>query len=114
MKIKKIGHSGTLDPDATGVLPVCVGRATKVIEFLMEKDKSYHVVLRLGVETDTQDASGKYLPVGRLPAPMKRYGSHSFLCGGYHAGTTHVLGCRINGKRLYEMARQALRSKSAR
>lgn len=93
LKIKKIGHAGTLDPDATGVLPVCVGRATKVIEFLMEKDKSYHVVLRLGVETDTQDASGEILACRRLPAPMKRYGKPFFPLWGYHAGTTHVLGC---------------------
>ena len=52
---KKIGHTGTLDPDATGVLPVCLGKATKVCELLTDKKKTYLAVVRLGVQTDTQD-----------------------------------------------------------
>lgn len=59
--IRKIGHTGTLDPDATGVLPVCVGKATKVCDLLTEKDKTYRAVMRLGIVTDTQDMSGKVL-----------------------------------------------------
>lgn len=55
---KKIGHTGTLDPDATGVLPVCLGKATKVCELLTDKDKEYEAVLLLGKKTDTQDISG--------------------------------------------------------
>ena len=58
---KKIGHTGTLDPDAEGVLPVCLGRATKVCAMLTEKDKTYEAVLLLGKETDTQDISGTVL-----------------------------------------------------
>ena len=54
---KKIGHTGTLDPDATGVLPVCVGNATKVCGLLTDKDKEYRAVLQLGLSTDTQDAT---------------------------------------------------------
>ena len=52
---KKIGHTGTLDPDATGVLPVCLGRATKVCELLTDHDKTYEPLLLLGKTTDTQD-----------------------------------------------------------
>lgn len=61
LKIKKIGHTGTLDPEATGVLPVCVGNATKVCALLTDKDKEYLCVMRLGVETDTQDMTGTVL-----------------------------------------------------
>lgn len=60
-KQKKIGHTGTLDPDATGVLPVCFGRATKLCDLLTDKDKTYVAELLLGQETDTQDISGTVL-----------------------------------------------------
>ena len=56
---KKIGHTGTLDPDATGVLPVCLGKGTKLCDMLTDKDKTYEAVMRLGIKTDTQDMSGK-------------------------------------------------------
>lgn len=61
LKQKKIGHTGTLDPDAEGVLPVCLGKATKICEYLTEKDKTYRTVLHLGITTDTQDRSGNVL-----------------------------------------------------
>jgi tRNA pseudouridine55 synthase len=67
----KLGHGGTLDPMASGVLPVCVGEATKVIAFLLDADKEYLAVVRFGVETDTLDATGQVLsekPVGNLDA----------------------------------------------
>ena len=54
---KKIGHTGTLDPDAVGVLPVCLGRATKLSDMLTDKDKVYEAVMHLGLETDTQDTT---------------------------------------------------------
>ena len=53
LKQKKIGHTGTLDPDAEGVLPVCLGKATKICEYLTEKDKTYRTVLHLGMTTST-------------------------------------------------------------
>lgn len=56
---KKVGHTGTLDPDAVGVLPICVGRATKVCDLILNKDKAYECELTLGVETDTYDSSGE-------------------------------------------------------
>ena len=58
---KKIGHTGTLDPDATGVLPVCLGKATKLCDIIGDWDKTYEAVLLLGKETDTEDTSGKIL-----------------------------------------------------
>ena len=61
VKQKKIGHTGTLDPDAEGVLPVCLGNATKLCGLLSEKEKTYEAVLLLGQTTDTQDLSGKIL-----------------------------------------------------
>jgi tRNA pseudouridine55 synthase len=59
--IQKVGHAGTLDPSATGVLPICVGKGTKVVEYLLAADKEYRAVLRLGEETDTLDATGEVL-----------------------------------------------------
>ncbi len=61
---KKIGHTGTLDPDAEGVLPVCLGKATKVCDMLTDSDKIYRTVMLLGIETDTQDTTGTVLAEG--------------------------------------------------
>lgn len=61
LKVKKVGHTGTLDPAATGVLPICLGKATKLARLLTETDKDYRAVMRLGETTDTQDATGKVL-----------------------------------------------------
>lgn len=61
LNIKKVGHTGTLDPDAAGVLPICIGKATKVSELILNKDKSYICELTLGIETDTYDSSGTIL-----------------------------------------------------
>ena len=68
--IKKIGHTGTLDPDATGVLPVCIGKATKVCDLLTDKDKTYEAVMRLGVVTDTQDMTGQFVGQIEQVPPM--------------------------------------------
>ena len=61
LNTKKVGHTGTLDPDASGVLPICIGKATKVSELILNKDKSYICELTLGMNTDTYDSSGKIL-----------------------------------------------------
>ena len=71
LRQKKIGHTGTLDPDAVGVLPVCLGKGTKLCDVLTDKSKAYRAVLLLGVETDTEDAGGEILnrcPPERLAA----------------------------------------------
>jgi tRNA pseudouridine55 synthase len=59
LKIRRVGHTGTLDPRATGVLPICVGRATRIAQFLTQADKEYLMTLRLGITTDTLDADGR-------------------------------------------------------
>ena len=61
LHMKKIGHTGTLDPEAEGVLPVVLGKATRLVDMLTEKEKTYETVLRLGIETDTQDMTGQVL-----------------------------------------------------
>ena len=61
LKTRKIGHTGTLDPDATGVLPVCIGRATKLCDMLTDKNKDYEAVIRFGLTTDTEDISGNVI-----------------------------------------------------
>ena len=61
LNTKKVGHTGTLDPDASGVLPICIGKATKVSELILNKDKSYICELTLGITTDTYDSSGEIL-----------------------------------------------------
>ncbi len=105
---KRIGHTGTLDPDAVGVLPVCLGKATKVCGLLSDRDKSYRAVCQLGVETDTQDLTGTVL----------REMDHSGVtreqieaCLGEFRGeiwqTPPMYSARkVNGKRLYELARE--------
>ena len=66
LHMKKIGHTGTLDPDATGVLPVCIGKATKVCGLLTDKDKTYRAVVKLGVTTNTEDMTGEILAKQRI------------------------------------------------
>ena len=61
VRLKRIGHTGTLDPEVTGVLPLCLGRATRVVEYLQELPKEYHAVLRLGYATDTEDITGNVI-----------------------------------------------------
>lgn len=107
--VKKVGHAGTLDPDASGVLPVCVGKATKVIEFLMEKDKSYRVGLYLGRATDTQDASGKVLYEKPVEADFCEIEKavKSFI-GNIEQIPPMFSAIRVAGKRLYDLARKGI------
>ena len=107
LKTKKIGHTGTLDPDAEGVLPVCIGRATKVCDILTDKDKVYEGVMLLGVETDTQDTSGeilKELPVTVSEECVKET-MLSFV-GDYAQVPPMYSALKVNGKKLYELARE--------
>lgn len=103
---KKIGHTGTLDPDAEGVLPVCLGTATKVCELLTEKDKVYEAVLLLGTETDTQDASGTVLnqkDVRHTPQEIQNVIT-SFI-GDYSQIPPMYSALKVNGKKLCDLAR---------
>jgi len=68
INVKKAGHTGTLDPLATGVLPICVGEATKISDFIMEGDKAYEVIAKLGERTNTLDADGTVIATGNKPS----------------------------------------------
>ncbi len=106
LKIKKIGHTGTLDPDATGVLPVCVGKATKLCDMLTDKDKVYECVMLLGTETDTYDMSGKILERKSVTVNEKEVEDaiNSFV-GDIMQVPPMYSALKVNGKKLYELAR---------
>lgn len=104
---KKVGHCGTLDPDATGVLVVCVNKATKAIQFLMSDSKVYRATLALGKSTDTYDASGKVLEektVGKIERQDVIDTLNSFL-GKSKQKPPIYSAIKVNGKKLYEYAR---------
>ncbi len=104
---RKIGHTGTLDPAATGVLPVCLGSATKLCDMLGEKDKEYVAELLLGVETDTQDTTGTILATKEVAATEEevRFACESFI-GDYEQIPPMYSALKVNGKKLYELARE--------
>ncbi len=105
---KKIGHTGTLDPDAEGVLPVCLGRATKVCDLLTDKDKTYRAVLLLGQTTDTQDTSGTVLETSdtsNLNETQVMEAVQSFV-GEYAQIPPMYSALKVGGKKLYELARE--------
>ena len=105
---KKIGHTGTLDPDAEGVLPVCLGRATKVCGMLTDRDKAYRTVLLLGKTTDTQDVTGTVLSeadTGALTDDEAASGIMGFV-GEYDQVPPMYSALKVGGKKLYELARE--------
>ena len=108
LKVKRIGHTGTLDPDATGVLPICVGKATKLVELLTADTKEYAATMKLGITTDTQDASGSVLEThstdGVTEDDVRR------VIAGFIGEIQQIppmySAVKVDGKRLYELARQ--------
>lgn len=107
LKIKKIGHTGTLDPDAEGVLPLCIGNATKLVDLITDKDKTYEAVLKLGTTTDTQDITGTILTMAEVTAtiPEIEEAIRSYI-GEYMQLPPMYSAIKVNGKKLYELARQ--------
>ena len=103
---KKIGHTGTLDPDATGVLPVCLGNATKVCDMLTDSDKTYQAVLLLGKETDTQDMTGTVLAEKPVTADEQMVSEviRSF-CGKQMQIPPMYSALKVNGQKLCDLAR---------
>ena len=102
-----VGHGGTLDPDASGVLPVCVGSATRLFDYIIDKQKTYVACIRLGIETDTQDASGAVVaerPVSageaELRAVLPRF------TGEIRQVPPMYSALKRDGKRLYKLARK--------
>lgn len=107
LKQKKIGHTGTLDPAAEGVLPVCLGNGTKLCELLTDKTKEYEAVLLLGKTTDTQDITGTVLserPVDCTEEEVRK-AVMSFV-GAYEQIPPMYSALKVDGKRLYELARE--------
>jgi len=107
-KQKKIGHTGTLDPDAMGVLPICFGKGTKVCELLTNKDKVYLTTLLLGKTSDTQDRSGKILQENSTCHLTEEEVIH---CIQSFVGESEQIppmysALKVNGKKLYELARE--------
>lgn len=104
---KKIGHTGTLDPDAQGVLPVCLGKATKVCDLLTDKDKVYKATMLLGIQTDTLDISGKVCnkAVVNVTEQQVRAVISTFV-GTIEQVPPMYSALKVNGKKLYELARE--------
>lgn len=107
LKQKKIGHTGTLDPDAVGVLPVCLGSATKLCDMLTDKKKEYIAEFVLGKVTDTQDISGAVLEEREVACTKEEVAEviASFI-GTYEQLPPMYSAIKVEGKRLYELARQ--------
>lgn len=104
---KKIGHTGTLDPDAVGVLPVCLGKATKLCDMLTDKDKTYETVLLLGKKMDTQDISGAVLEehATDMLTEQQVIDCVQQFVGNIMQVPPMYSALKVNGKKLYELAR---------
>ena len=109
-KTGKVGHTGTLDPEATGVLPVCIGRATKIIDYIMDSEKVYEVTFKLGIRTTTYDLEGEvleekdtsHLSDDNILAVIKEF------IGEYSQVPPMYSALKQNGVRLYELARKGI------
>ena len=111
LKQKKIGHMGTLDPNAVGVLPVCLGKATKLCDILSEKDKTYNATLLLGLDTDTQDTSGEVISKADTDSIMelsedKVFETIKSYIGDYNQIPPMFSAIKIGGEKLYNRARR--------
>lgn len=114
LKIKKIGHTGTLDPNAEGVLPVCIGNATKLCDMIMEKVKVYEAELILGRTTDTQDLTGTTIDTMDIDEIKERIADvdlknviQSFV-GKYNQIPPMYSALKVNGRKLYDLAREGI------
>lgn len=107
---KKIGHTGTLDPDAAGVLPVCLGKATRVCEFLTDKDKVYEAQMLLGTVTDTQDMTGTVMEIRNTDMLTWQAVEKAVLSfvGEYDQIPPMYSALKVQGKKLYELARAGI------
>ena len=106
---KKIGHTGTLDPDATGVLPVCLGKGTRLCDMLTDETKTYEALLHLGIATDTQDKSGPVPAEAPVPVTVEEVRD----CLASYVGEPQQVppmysALKVNGKKLYELAREGI------
>ncbi|MCE4048267.1 MULTISPECIES: tRNA pseudouridine(55) synthase TruB [Bacillaceae] len=111
LRMKKIGHTGTLDPDVTGVLPICLGRATKVAEYITDAGKSYEGEVTIGYSTTTEDSSGDKVEEKVVTGSITREQVEEVLrslTGVIKQTPPMFSAVKVNGKRLYEYARQGI------
>jgi tRNA pseudouridine55 synthase len=111
LKTKKVGHTGTLDPDVTGVLPVCVGKATKIAEYITDAGKAYEGEVTLGYSTTTEDASGEKIEEKKVDRTITRSEVEQVLqsfTGEIEQTPPMYSAVKVNGKKLYEYARQGI------
>ena len=109
LNTKKVGHTGTLDPNATGVLPILVGKATKISKYLIEHDKTYIATIKLGKRTETADSQGQVIEEKLVPTDLKKEDINNVLksfLGKQKQVPPMYSAIKINGKKLYEYARE--------
>ncbi len=107
LKVKKVGHTGTLDPGAAGVLPVCIGKATKLVSFMVEEDKAYRCEMVLGAETDTLDSYGRVISTSNdYPSFEDIERAFEEFQGRLRQLPPMHSAIKYRGKKLYEYARQ--------
>lgn len=108
-RMKRIGHTGTLDPMATGVLPVCLGKATRIVEFLSSEDKSYRCTMSLGKVSDTQDIWGEVTLTGTpIPSSEAVRDALMSMVGEIHQIPPMFSAVKVGGRKLYELAREGI------
>lgn len=106
---KKVGHTGTLDPMATGVLPICIGKASKISQYIVAQTKRYTATIILGVRTDTLDITGKVLSeTNFFYNKEKILNTLKKFCGEYYQLPPMFSAIKKNGQKLYELARQGI------
>ncbi|MCD8250156.1 MAG: tRNA pseudouridine(55) synthase TruB [Lachnospiraceae bacterium] len=106
LRQKKIGHTGTLDPEAEGVLPVCLGKGTRLCDMLADRTKSYEAVLLLGQSTDTQDVTGQVTAQAEVSVTEEQVREVlSTFIGDYEQIPPMYSALKVNGQRLYKLAR---------
>lgn len=106
LQTKKVGHTGTLDPMATGVLPICVGRATKIVDFIQNDKKTYRAEITLGIETDTEDCWGKTIKECPVDVTDEQFSEAIMSFVGEISQVPPMYSAlKVNGKKLYELAR---------
>ncbi|HLQ71047.1 MAG TPA: tRNA pseudouridine(55) synthase TruB [Bacillota bacterium] len=106
---KKVGHTGTLDPEVEGVLPICVGEATKIVPYLTDTTKTYIATVRLGIETDTEDSHGHITNqeiVQQTPSQQALENVLGSFEGDVYQKPPMYSAVKVNGKKLYEYARE--------
>ncbi|NGP44086.1 tRNA pseudouridine(55) synthase TruB [Bacillaceae bacterium SIJ1] len=112
LQTKKAGHTGTLDPGVTGVLTICLGKATKVVEYLTESDKAYQAVIALGTSTTTEDAEGEIVEKVELTKSQVNEMNIMSTLERFKGSMTQIpplySAVKVKGKRLYEYARQGI------